>query len=95
MPTNAERFRAAYEIKLVEAMQKSPKDYAFTIADAPNVAAKMTTSLAANTANLGPAGKAAARACGVKPTLRDIRAYLNEEKRGIDHARHRSEQART
>ena len=38
----------------------------------------MTASLAANTANLGPAGKAAARACGVKPTLRDIHAFLNE-----------------
>lgn len=79
MPTNVEKFRAAYETALVAAMTKHPEEYAFPIANAPSVAAKMTASLAANTANLGPAGKAAARACGVKPTLRDIHAFLNTE----------------
>jgi hypothetical protein len=77
--SHVERFRAAYEIKLVEAMQKNPSEYAFPILDAPRVAAKMTDGLRTGQANLGPAGKAAAKACGVKPTLREIKAFLNAE----------------
>lgn len=74
---NAVKFRDVYAAKIVEAITRSPGEYFYGPDKASEVAAKMTASLAVGGANLGPASKAAARALGVKPTLRDIKAYLN------------------
>lgn len=77
-PENLRRFAAAYRDTLAAAQARHPEEYAFSPANVPHVAAKMTASLAAGTATLGPAGKAAARRLGIKPTLGAIRAFLTQ-----------------
>lgn len=76
--TNAERFLAAYLPQLAERVATDP-DYDWpdkSLENVARVAAKMTASLAAGTASLGPAVKSAARACGIKPTAAALRTFL-------------------
>lgn len=73
-------FRAAYEKKLTEALERHPEEYAYGPGEVPGVVDKMLRALAAGTAHVGPATKAAARACGVRPTVRDIKAFLGGDR---------------
>lgn len=73
-------FAAAYREKLVEAVNRNHENYMFSSDDVEGIAKvadKMTRALAEGRANLGPAGKAAARKLGIKPTQGAIKIYLN------------------
>lgn len=75
---NARKFRETYAAKIVEAIRRKPEEWLYGEDKAESVAEKMTRGLAEGNAHLGEAAKAAARALGVKPTIKAIKAYLNE-----------------
>ena len=75
--TNVEKFRQAEAQKLAEAIARHPEEYCYGPDKLQGVVDKMVPSLAEGRAHLGPATKAAARACGIKPTQRAIREYLS------------------
>lgn len=75
--TNTDRFTAAYTEALEALVRKHPEDYHYTVEGVPKVVAKMVPAYKAGMANIGPAMKAAARKLGIKPTLSDVRNYLN------------------
>ena len=78
MMTNAEKFIAAYQARLEAAVQADPEGYSYPMAEVPAVAARMVAAMGRGGANLSAAAKAAARDCGIKPTISGIRAYLEE-----------------
>lgn len=77
--SNIEKFRAAYTETLAAAVEKHPDEYFYPVSEVPRVVEKMIAALKVGQANNGPAIKAAARKCGIKPTQRDIKAFLNAE----------------
>jgi len=77
--TNTERFIEAYTKALAYYVAKNPTDYAYTVEDVPRVVAKMVPAYAKGSACTGPAMKRAARALGINPTLRDVKAFLSHE----------------
>ena len=76
--TNVEKFREAYIEKLTAAVQAHPDEYFYKIDQVPVVVEKMIKALAAGSANIGPAIKAAARKVGIKSTQKAIQEYLKE-----------------
>jgi hypothetical protein len=77
MSDHVAKFRAAYIEKLIGYIRKDPAEYAYLEDKAPIVVDKMIAAFQKGSANNGPASKAAARACGIKPTQAAIREYLN------------------
>lgn len=76
MSDNEAAFRAAYAEKLADAIARHPEDYAYGPDKIPSVVDKMVPALARGDAHVGSAAKAAARACGAKPTVAGIHAFL-------------------
>lgn len=75
--TNRERFADEYGKALVKCIQKNPDEYMYGVDRVPEMVVKFVPSLARGEASLGPASKAAARACGIKSTLGAIKSFLN------------------
>jgi len=75
--TNKERFTQAYDAALRDAVKSNPDEYAYLESEVPGVVAKMVPAFATGNASIGPASRAAARACGIKPTLSAIKTFLN------------------
>lgn len=75
--TNRERFADEYRKALVKDIQKHPDEYLYEVDKVPEIVAKFVPLFATNGANIGTASKAAARACGIRPTLSAIKAFLN------------------
>lgn len=76
--SNVERFRAAYTEKLTEAVRKYPEEYLYGEDKVPEVVEKMLRSLPSGAALVTDAVKAAARAVGIKPTVKAIKEFLSE-----------------
>jgi hypothetical protein len=72
-----ERFARAYRETLAKYVRDQPEEYAYNLDQVPIVVDKMIASLSNGRASLGPAVNAAARACGIKPTQKAIKDYLN------------------
>lgn len=71
--------RDAYLPALQAAICKAPDDYMDTPETAPVTVAKMCATIhcrGIHAVNLGPALKAALKACGVKPTYKAAEAWL-------------------
>lgn len=77
--TNLDRFRVVYAQKLAEAIACHPEEYYYGPDKIQGVVDKMVSALAEGKANLSSAIKAAARACGIKPTQKAIHEYLLEK----------------
>lgn len=74
--TNHDRFREVYLVKLTEAVKQKPAEYGYGIDKVPSIVDKVLPALKEGKANIGPAMKDAARTLGLKPTMRDIKRYL-------------------
>lgn len=72
------RFRDAYEAALTKLVNGKSEEYAYPPSDVPIVAERMVNAMARGSANLGPAAKSAAKACGIRPTVSAIKAFLTE-----------------
>ena len=70
-------FISAYEAALAASVKANPEKYLWTADRVPEMAAKMIRNLRDGTADLSPTVKAIAKEFGIKPTRRDIRAFLN------------------
>lgn len=77
MLTHTETFRAAYLEKLSWQVKHHPEQYAYAEDEIPRVVEKMLKALAEGTANVGAAASGAAKKCGIKPTIKAIKEYLN------------------
>lgn len=75
--TNTERFSEAFSKALTKCIEKNPNDYLYKVDRVPEMVVKFVPALAKGEAQLGPASKAAARACGIKPTIGAIKTFLN------------------
>lgn len=75
--TNREWFANEYTKALVKDIQKNPGEYFYGVERVPEVVVKFVPLLAKGEASLGTASRAAARACGIKPTLSAIKTFLN------------------
>lgn len=75
--TNRERFADEYGKALVGCIQKNPDEYMYGVDRVPEMVVKFVPSFAKGEASIGPASKAAARACGIKPTIGAIKSFLN------------------
>lgn len=75
--TNRERFADEYKKALIKYIQNNPDKYMYGINHVPEMVVKFVPSLAKGEASLGPASKAAARACGIRPTIGAIKSFLN------------------
>ncbi len=75
--TTKEDFRRAFVDAMTRAIAKNPAEYAFGVEHVPEVADRMVDALAKGKACLGPSARAAARACGIRPTLSAIRIFMS------------------
>lgn len=73
-----EQFYAVYLPELVKDVSTKTEQYRWPVENAPEVARKMTNSLALGTAGLSNAVKRAAKVLGVKPTQTAISQWLCE-----------------
>lgn len=78
MTPNVEQFKTAYLAMLKAAVEKNPQDFVYGPEGVPACVEKMLPALARGGALVGPAVKAAARKCGIKPTAKAIKAFLTE-----------------
>lgn len=76
-PATVDNFRREYAEALVRMVEKHPEQYAYPASDIPRVVEKMLAGMAKGEASIGPAAKAAARKCGIRPTVGAIRAFLS------------------
>lgn len=84
---NLERFVAEYTKTLEAAIRANPADYCNQDPlKAGTVARKISLGLAAGTANLGDAGKRAAKNLGIKPTYKAIREFFEQDDKPITAA---------
>lgn len=84
--TNQTKFRLALQCAYTDLFASSP-EYAFSAAKTTPeaLAAKMTAGLANGSANKDGDGiKRACKACGIKPTYKAIRAYLEADDKQIE-----------
>ncbi len=76
--TNKDKFLAEYQARLQAAYNASPENFHWRgVHTVESVASRMVVSLAQGNASLSTTVVATARALGVKPTMRDIKKYLN------------------
>lgn len=76
--TNKERFLQAYLEALTKNHSKHPEEYFYPADKIPSVAEKMVLCYSKGEANPSPSMRQAAKACGIKPTLKAVREFLNQ-----------------
>jgi hypothetical protein len=84
MPGTPQEFIAAYEASLLEDVKMNPDRFVWKLAPGqtlvdlvPDQSAKMVKALRDGNATLNDRIKGLAKQFGIKPTQRDIRAFLN------------------
>lgn len=69
-------FLQKYELDLLNEVTRKPDVYHYSREQVPAIAHKVTASLSRGEASLSPAIKRTAKALGIKPTMRDIKWWL-------------------
>ena len=79
MTSNEERFRDFYKQKLRQYVTEKPEEYTWPIEELDVVVDKMIDGMKRGSAHIGPAAKWAAKMCGVIPSVRGIKEFLNAD----------------
>jgi hypothetical protein len=74
-----ERFTEYYRDRLSQLKQEKPREFMWEMGELDNVISKMVDAFIRGSAHIGPASKYAAVMCGIKPTTRSIKEYLNAD----------------
>lgn len=75
---NRSRFQHAYGLELAEAFRRNANAFAWPEYQVPDVAAKMTESLANGTGLMSATVRKVAKALGVHATQNALREFLNQ-----------------